>query len=520
MLLKEILEILDDCPIGFIHVESFKTDFTGIKMLTKNQSTFLPNTLYFGHSDMLPPQPKMNFCVNFLVYGGSKEKLDHYPGQTPMNLLFLSESIDPFWAYNRIQEIFLESQQVVTGMRLFLDALFNDEGLQGICDVAYSFLGNPIFVIDNSYKHIAVSTGTQPDSSIMKKETDRGQIEEEGIRFIRQSKLDDQVRKSNRPFYLMNPVHNRGMLIGPIKIHDIEVGHVMMYEQNRPINDNDYELLHRLCRVISIELQKKDFYKKNKGTMYAYFIGDLLDNNAGNIELSKERLATLGYILKDDLFILSISDKYNTTSEARQELIVSDIRSMLPGSLYVIYQNSVVFLINGCDPQDNHSFSNSKLEIYLKNNGLIAGLSNRFQNIQEIRKYFDQSLKSAQLGMKMKNAPGLYRYEVMSIFHILEICESKDYNLLDFCHPALLVLKAYDEEKNTDFFNTLYQYLNFSQNTQQTANYLHIHKNTLLYRIDKIKKITGNPLNHGDELIKLHFSFKILEYMKQEPASD
>ena len=158
------------------------------------------------------------------------------------------------------------------------------------------------------------------------------------------------------------------------------------------------------------------------------------------------------------------------------------------------------------------------MEKYIKNNGLIAGLSNRFTNIQEIRKYYNQSLKSAQLGRKLKNAPGLYRYEEMSIFHLMEICESKDYNLLDFCHPALLVLKNYDQEKNTDFFNTLYQYLNFSQNTQKTANYLNIHKNTLLYRIDKIKKITGNPLNHGDELIKLHFSFKLLEYLKEEPA--
>ena len=517
MLLKEILDLLGNCPIGFIRKDSFKTDFTGIKMLTKDQSVFLPNVLYFGHVRMLPRNLNVNYCTNFLIYGPENDCLRAYPGNTPMNLLYLDQSVDAFAVYNRIQEIFLESQQVVTGMRLFLDALFNDEGLQGICDVAYSFLGNPIFVIDTSFKHLAVSTGTIADNTLMEKETSQGQIEEEGINFIRKSKLDDQVRKSSRPFYIHNPVHDRGMLIGSVKIHGIEVAHVMMYEQNRAVTENDYELIHRLCRVISIELQKKDFYKKNKGTMYAYFIGDLLDNNAGNIEQSKERLATLGYVLKDDLFILSISDKYNVTFEARQEMIVSDIQSMIPGCLYVIYQNTIIFLINGCGEHDNHRFTNKQVEEYLVANDLIAGLSNCFKNIQEIRKYYEQSLKSAQLGRKMKNAPGLYRYEMMSIFHILEICERNDYSLLDFCHPALLVLKAYDEEKNTDFFNTLYQYLNFSQNTQQTANYLHIHKNTLLYRIEKIKKITGNPLNHGDELIKLHFSFKILEYLNEEP---
>ncbi|MEI3339781.1 MAG: hypothetical protein V8R80_07400 [Eubacterium sp.] len=191
-----------------------------------------------------------------------------------------------------------------------------------------------------------------------------------------------------------------------VKIHDIEVAHVMMYEQNRPVNDNDIELVHRLCRIISIELQKKDFYKKNKGTMYSYFIGDLLDNNAGNIERSKERLATLGYVLKEDLYLLSVSDRYNTTSESKQEMIVSDLQSMITDSLYVIYQNTIIFLINGCEKSEYHRFSNEKVEKYIKNNGLIAGLSNRFTNIQEIRKYYNQSLKSAQLGRKLKNCSG------------------------------------------------------------------------------------------------------------------
>ena len=517
MYLKEILDRLDEWNIKYIRNENSKTDFTGIKMLTRNQSVFLPNVLYFGHVDMLPRDIIFNHSTNFMLYGPEYEILGLYTGNAPMTLLHLDESADPFVVYNSIQEIFLESQQVVSGMRLFLDALFNDEGLQGILDVGYSVLGNPLFLSDNSYKYLAVSSGAQADTPLMEKENALGHIEKEGIEFIRQNKVDDRVRKSQRPYYLQNPVHNnRGMMIGSVKIHDIEVAHIMMYEQNRMFTENDYELMNRLCRIISIEMQKTDFYKKNKGTMYAYFIGDLLDNNSGNIEQSRERLATLGYKLQNDLFVLSVSNKYNATSESKQEMIISDLQSMIPNSLYVIYQNTIIFLINGCDPSDNHRFNNAKVDAYMKANSLIAGLSNCFSNIQEIRKYYEQSLKAAQLGQKMDNAPGLYRYESMTIFHLMEISESKDYNLLDFCHPALLTLRAYDEEKKTDFFNTLYQYLNFSQNTQQTADYLHIHKNTLLYRIEKIKKITGNPLNHGDELIKLHFSFKILEYLRQE----
>ena len=51
---------------------------------------------------------------------------------------------------------------------------------------------------------------------------------------------------------------------------------------------------------------------------------------------------------------------------------------------------------------------------YLKHNGLIAGMSNNFHNIQEIRKYYEQALKAADLGQRILQESGLHRYENMS----------------------------------------------------------------------------------------------------------
>ncbi len=513
MRLCEIMEKLDNYAITVLEGKNLETDITGIRMITKDQTVFLSNILYFGSISQLPKVYQNGYCVNFLCYGSLTELTGILDSGVDVNCLLISSREDAFAIYNQIQDIFLESEQVVTGMRAFLDALFEDKGLQGLCDVAYGILGNPLFIVDNSYKYLAFSSGTVADSQLMEKETMMGQIAEEGIRQIRKMQLDDKIRRSGRPLYFFNPVHKSGMLVGPVTIHDIEVGHVMLYEMNKPFADNDYELVQRLCRITSIELQKNDFYKKNKGTMYAYFIGDLLDNRAGNLEGSKERLATLGYVLKDELFVLTISPKNNLTSHARQELIISDLQRYVPDCLYVVYDNAIVLLINGCGQGENHRFESEGLENYLKHNGLIAGISNNFENIQDIRKYYEQALKAADLGQRILHESGLHRYETMSIFHVLEICENQDYSLWDFCHPALSILMDYDKRKGTDFLNTLYQYLNFSQNTMETAKYLHIHKNTLLYRIEKIRKITGNPLNHGDELIKLHFSFKILQYL-------
>jgi len=399
-------------------------------------------------------------------------------------------------------------------MRVFLDALYSDTGLQGMADAAYGVFGNPLFVVDKSYKYLAISSGTVPNNLLMEQENTLGYIADEGIQFIRKVQLDDKVRKNKRPLYFLNPVHNNGMLVGAIMIHNIEVGHVMIYELNKPFVDSDYELLQRLCKLISVELQKNDFYKKNKGTMFTFFLADLLDNQMGNHKDVKGRLEALGCKLKEELYVLSISMRNNPSSESKMELIINEIQRIIPDSLYVIYQNAIVLLLHFKHGNKLEGYAFEELSDYLKSNQLVAGVSNNFSTIQDMRKYYEQSLKAAELGYQIGNEFGIYRYENVSIFHIMEICEKSGHNLVDYCHPALETLIRYDKDKNAEFLNTLYQYLNFSQNTMKTAKALHIHKNTLLYRVDKIKKITGNPLDHGDELIKLHFSFKILQYLK------
>jgi len=513
MNLSEMLEVLDDCPIEIFSKENFAIDISWIKMLTQNQTMFLPNILYFGHADILPDDLQMDYPVNILCYGDIKKPNDFYR-HAPLNLLVISENVDAFNIYNQLQELFLESQQVITGMRTFLDMLYSDSGLQGIADAAYSVFGNPLFVVDNSYKYMAISSGTVADSLLMEQENTLGQIAEEGIHFIRSMQIDDRVRKSSRPIYFLNPVHGKGMMVGNITIHNIEVGHVMIYEVNKPFVENDYELLKRLCRIISVELQKNSFYKKNKGIMFTYFLADLLDNSGGNNKDVKGRLKTLGCKLKEEFYVFSISMRNNPFSEAKIEFIINDLIRIIPDSLYVTYQNSIVLLIHLKLGHKLEGYALEKLFDYLNHNQLVAGISHNFRNLQEMRHYYEQSLKAASLGYQVKNEFGLYKYEDMSIFHIMEICEKNGHNLLDYCHPALEVLIQNDKTKNTEFLNTLYQYLNFSQNTMRTSEALHIHKNTLLYRIDKIKKITGNPLDHGDEMIKLHFSFKILQYLK------
>ncbi len=86
-------------------------------------------------------------------------------------------------------------------------------------------------------------------------------------------------------------------------------------------------------------------------------------------------------------------------------------------------------------------------------------------------------------------------------------------NLMNYCHPSILALVRQDEEHGSELLETLFAYLQNSANTARTAQLLNIHKNTLLYRLGRIKEVLGNDLTSGEDLFLYHLSIRVLIYL-------
>ena len=83
-------------------------------------------------------------------------------------------------------------------------------------------------------------------------------------------------------------------------------------------------------------------------------------------------------------------------------------------------------------------------------------------------------------------------------------------DLLSFCVPEVLDLLNYDKKNGTALTDTLYVYLESVCSTTPAAKALFIHKNTLLYRIARIKEILHCDMQKGEDVYKLMMSLRIL----------
>ena len=95
---------------------------------------------------------------------------------------------------------------------------------------------------------------------------------------------------------------------------------------------------------------------------------------------------------------------------------------------------------------------------------------------------------------------------------MLDICNDH-VNLMNYCHPAVWALWEYDQAHGTELVETLFAYMQNSCNTVRTSALLSLHKNTLLYRLGRIREVTGNDLASGEDLFLFHLSIRVLLYL-------
>lgn len=188
------------------------------------------------------------------------------------------------------------------------------------------------------------------------------------------------------------------------------------------------------------------------------------------------------------------------------------MESLISFSKPIIYEDNIVILISRSIDTPFHEIDFEYMFEFLSENNLHAGLSRTFQDLSETYKFYQQSLTAMDIGVKSSQEKIFFEYEKYLIDHVIELCSSYT-DLKDLCHPSLLTLIDYDQKNKTNFTQTLYTFIENSKKLIETANILHIHRNTMSLRIEKIQEIMEVDLDDINFLLHLQFSFKVLDYI-------
>jgi sugar diacid utilization regulator/GAF domain-containing protein len=125
---------------------------------------------------------------------------------------------------------------------------------------------------------------------------------------------------------------------------------------------------------------------------------------------------------------------------------------------------------------------------------------------------YGRSIRQALGVLRLLQASGardrLASLDELGIFRVL-VCVEDEALLTDTARRVLGPLIDYDTAKNSSMMETLSAFLDADMNIADTARELHLHPNTLHYRIGRIEDLLGAKLRSPHDLVHISFALAI-----------
>lgn len=299
-----------------------------------------------------------------------------------------------------------------------------------------------------------------------------------------QNELQDTISNLEYPFFFEMPSFKKRILC-PIKPVNAGCYILEAYEKDTPF-DNALSPLSvalvatLLSYYISTLPMKRSVLKRD--TVLA-FCSDVLSGKEQNKDQMLKRAENLHFLQHKENHLLMIFDKNKSASYIQTSQILHNLKN-ISDCTAILYEFVILIIIDGKDYQKK---IDSMLLPYLKSiskDGFRCSLSFNFSSICELANAYEQCCFAAKSGSALAPVEIIYNYKDYFEYNFFQKFVSH-FDSSNFCLPIATEILEFDKQNKTQYANTLYYYLKTFKNIEATAKKLHIHRNTITYRINK-----------------------------------
>ena len=141
-----------------------------------------------------------------------------------------------------------------------------------------------------------------------------------------------------------------------------------------------------------------------------------------------------------------------------------------------------------------------------------VGVSTLAENIQELSKAYREARIALEVGKVFDTEKNVISYDNLGIGRLIyqlptTLCEL-------FLNEVLK--KESIDVMDSETIYTIQKFFEINLNVSETSRKLFVHRNTLVYRLDKIKKLTGIDLREFDDAITFKVAMMVSKYLKSQ----
>ena len=287
-------------------------------------------------------------------------------------------------------------------------------------------------------------------------------------------------------------------------------GRICVNEIKRRIRPGDFYLLDFFSGIVLEVLKAGEGLVMNHAMSLSRVLFQMLEGEQEDMQALDRALLQYGWTAKDDYFCVCFFSEERDIHTNSVQYFCSRLMDHFPDSCAFLYEKCVVMLVNSTLSDMNPGSFGNRIAVMLREGLMKAGISALSSDLQMFPLYYEQAVCAYETGQKINDTFWSYRFEDYQMDFVLEnALEKLPASLL--CSPEILRLREYDATHTAELSRTLKIYLEQDRNLARTAEILQIHRSTLLYRIGRIKEMTGLELEEPREKFRLLLSYYLIE---------
>ncbi|WP_141499853.1 PucR family transcriptional regulator [Paenibacillus luteus] len=143
------------------------------------------------------------------------------------------------------------------------------------------------------------------------------------------------------------------------------------------------------------------------------------------------------------------------------------------------------------------------------------GIGNPFNNVLDIGMSYKEAQKALQAGYQLKKQRFVQSYQTMDVSRLLRMLPQEELRL--FYDEVFKALFNKEENDQNELLRTLRAFYDHHCQIIDTAKALFVHRNTVIYRLEKCEKLTGRRLKDPLESLRFRMAFAIEPMLKTLP---
>ncbi|MER6825082.1 helix-turn-helix domain-containing protein [Streptosporangium sp. NPDC000563] len=366
-----------------------------------------------------------------------------------------------------------------------------------------------------------------------------GQSDDSAIQYVHDHLIHPRLAhmlanagKSRHPLRLPDPARGRARVVAPIFVGDTVPAYLVSLVEAAPDQGEDIDLLvaEHAATICGVILARERVIVSAASQVRDDLVEGLLSGSGRDNDEVVRWAQHLGYDTERDHRVLSVILEPPTGDPQRSVLIADRAAgatarlfvAQSPGAITSVRTDEVVVVLTESATPGSTTRAEQlgtlcvqRLGALFPDVGVSIGVGGAFREPAHIARSYEEARRTNEVIRRLGRRGAVVAFDKLGISRLL--LQVPDIETLhEFAADILGEVLRHEKKHHSELISTLTCYFRENNSPQRASKLLHVHPNTVTYRIHRIEEITGLDLNTYRDRLAAQVALEIIDALGGE----